>query len=264
MQHINRSRAFPTFLSRIRERDRLELAESASLIGSAVGSVVAGLSGQVLFAATPITLALWLNSVNRSRFGEQMRAEHQGAIADMHQVVTSIHTTLHSLPRSERIQDVENTLMRLSEATATLQQDRDLSTPTNPINPEEIHQEFAIVRRGVMRLRDVTETRFSELQETLDREVQTLRQELTSPPIPPSPELANIKAELLTLAQSLADIQTQLQDLANPVTPEEPVIQTQLDELQSQIVKLQQQNREVVKPYLKHLSRAIQQLGVEE
>lgn len=262
MQHINRHRAFPTFLSRIRERDRLELAESASLIGSAVGSVVAGLSGQVLFAATPITLALWLNHLNRSRFGEQMRTEHQGAIADMHQVVTAVHSSVQTLPKSERIQDVENTLMRLSEAIATLQQSGDRVNSSNP-NPEEIQHEFAIVRRGVMRLRDVTETRFTELQETLTHEVQTLRQELASPPSVPSPELANIKAELLTLAQSLADIQTQFQALTSPVTPDDTAIQTQLDELQSQIVKLQQQNREVVKPYLKHLNRAIQKLEAE-
>jgi chromosome segregation ATPase len=259
MQHIDRHRAFPTFLSRIRERDRLELAESVSLIGSAVGSVVAGLSGQVLFAATPITLALWLNSLNRSRFGEQLRLEHQGAIADLHQVVTSIHSTLQTLPRSERIHEVENTLMRLSEATATLQQQRDRANSGNS-NHEEIQHEFAIVRRGVMRLRDVTETRFSELQETLTHEVQTLRQELASPPSVPSPELATLKAELLTLSQSLADIQTQFQALTSPVTPDDTAVQTQLDELQSQIVKLQQQNREVVKPYLKHLNRAIQKL----
>ncbi|MCT7971022.1 hypothetical protein [Laspinema olomoucense] len=262
MQHINRHRSFPSFLSRIRERDRLELAESASLIGSAVGSVVAGLSGQVLFAATPITFALWLNHVNRSRFGEQMRAEHRGAIAQMHQVVTAVHSSLQTLPKSERIQDVENTLMRLSEAIAILQQPGDRANSSNS-NDEEIQREFAIVRRGVMRLRDVTETRLSELQETLNSEVQTLRQELASPPIIPSPELSTIKAELLTLAQSLADIQAQFQTLTSPVAPDDTAIQIQLDELQSQIVKLQQQNREVVKPYLQHLNRAIQKLEAE-
>jgi DNA repair exonuclease SbcCD ATPase subunit len=166
------------------------------------------------------------------------------------------------LPKSERIQDLENTLMRLSEAIATLQQPGDRSNSANP-NPEDIQHEFAIVRRGVMRLRDVTETRFSELQETLNSEVQTIRQELASPPSVPSPELANIKAELLTLAQSLADIQTQFQALTSPGAPNDTAVQTQLDELQSQIVKLQQQNREVVKPYLKHLNRAIQKLEAE-
>jgi DNA repair exonuclease SbcCD ATPase subunit len=191
-----------------------------------------------------------------------MRTEHQGAIADMHQVVTAVHSSVQTLPKSERIQDVENTLMRLSEAIATLQQPGDRANSSNPDN-EEIQREFAIVRRGVMRLRDVTETRFSELQETLNSEVQTLRQELASPPILPSPELATIKAELLTLSQSLADIQTQFQALTSPVTPDDTAIQTQLDELQSQIVKLQQQNREVVKPYLKHLNRAIQKLESE-
>jgi DNA repair exonuclease SbcCD ATPase subunit len=191
-----------------------------------------------------------------------MRTEHQGAIADMHQVVTAVHSSVQTLPKSERIQDLENTLMRLSEAIATLQQPGDRSNSANP-NPEDIQHEFAIVRRGVMRLRDVTETRFSELQETLNSEVQTLRQELASPPSVPSPELANIKAELLTLAQSLADIQTQFQALTSPGAPNDTAVQTQLDELQSQIVKLQQQNREVVKPYLKHLNRAIQKLEAE-
>jgi len=53
--------SFADRLHELGEHHWLDLAEYGSIGVSAIGSVAAGLSGQVLFAATPITFSLALN-----------------------------------------------------------------------------------------------------------------------------------------------------------------------------------------------------------
>jgi fructose-1,6-bisphosphatase/sedoheptulose 1,7-bisphosphatase-like protein len=75
----------------------LEIAEYASLAGSALGIIAAATSSQVIYAAAPLTLALSLNLVNRKRSYHQTRQHIISAIADVHQVVQSLHQQHSSL-----------------------------------------------------------------------------------------------------------------------------------------------------------------------
>lgn len=260
MQHIDRHRAVPNLFSRLSRRDSLELAESATLIGSALGSVVAGLSGQVLFAATPLTLALWLNTLNRHRVGEQMRLEHQGAIADVQQAVASVKSMVETLPRQERIQQVEQSLLRLSQAIAELQQGQErASTQRQSLNPAQFEQEFAVLRRAIVRLRDATEANLNQVEQRLEGNLQFLRAELETPRAADA-QVSQLSAELATLSLGFSHLQSQLKSLSDRPVADSTPTQEAIADLEQQVAKLQQQNREVVKPYLKHLTRAIQQL----
>jgi len=75
----------------------LEIAEYASLAGSALGIIAAATSSQVICAAAPLTLALSLNLVNRKQSHQQTRQHIISAIADVHQVVQSLHQQHSSL-----------------------------------------------------------------------------------------------------------------------------------------------------------------------
>lgn len=51
----------------------------------------------------PLTIALWLNAINRQRFAQQMRQYNQSAIADVHEVVQSLHHRVNTLPPVETV-----------------------------------------------------------------------------------------------------------------------------------------------------------------
>src|SRR4028118_2384713 len=82
MQNIENA-SFPALRSARNQPDWLELAEYASVAGSAIGTIAAGLSGQILYAAAPLTAALSLNLANRQRFEQQMQQKANSALADV-------------------------------------------------------------------------------------------------------------------------------------------------------------------------------------
>jgi len=76
----------------------LEIAEYASLAGSVLGIIAAATSSQVIYAAAPLTLALSLNLVNRKQSHQQTRQHIISAIADVHQVIQSLHQQVQTPP----------------------------------------------------------------------------------------------------------------------------------------------------------------------
>jgi hypothetical protein len=75
----------------------LEIAEYASVAGSVLGIIASTTSSQVIYAAAPLILALSLNLVNRKQSHQQTRQHIISAIADVHQVVQSLHQQHSSL-----------------------------------------------------------------------------------------------------------------------------------------------------------------------
>ena len=94
----------------------LEIAEYVSLASAAIGSVAAFVSQQVALAAAPLTLSLWLNLLNRQQFQWQVKKYVGTAIADVQQVVSSLHTNLYSLPSA----DLSPIAKRLDELAASV------------------------------------------------------------------------------------------------------------------------------------------------
>ena len=69
----------------IRQRHWLELAEYASLAGSAVGALAVAISGQAFYAVVPMTLALSLNAANRSRYERSLQLGRGSEVAEVRQ-----------------------------------------------------------------------------------------------------------------------------------------------------------------------------------
>ncbi len=101
----------------------LKTAEYASLAGSAIGTVAATLSSQVTYAAAPLTLALSLNLVNRTRLEQQTRQHTTAEIAQVHQLVESLHNQVRALPSQavdldliyQAISQLDNNAQRLAQ-----------------------------------------------------------------------------------------------------------------------------------------------------
>lgn len=105
------------------QRQWLEIAEYLSIAGSAVGTVVAVASQQVVYAATPISLSLLLNLLNRRRL-ENLPAA--GGTTEIIQVqrqllgeMESVRRQLAAMPVQDAGADI-NALSRLSEQIVQL------------------------------------------------------------------------------------------------------------------------------------------------
>lgn len=68
-----------------------------------MGTVAAAVSQQAVYAAAPLTVALSLNAINRHRFQQQTQQYTKNAIADVHQVIQSLHHQIHTLPPAETV-----------------------------------------------------------------------------------------------------------------------------------------------------------------
>jgi predicted transcriptional regulator len=209
----------------LKEGNWLKLAEYASVAGSALGTLAAVFSGQIIYAAAPLTVALSLNLVNRQRFEEQIRENAKSAIADVHTVVESIHREVHGLP--ENPQDSQD----LSEILSDLQQ--------------KLH----VIEHSILGEQDweTINVRFLLLDEKLNNVKNSIISLTNS---------GNTDLNLDTVSTSVNQSPT----LTNQVAPNFTELETQIHHLQEQICQLQEQNREIVKPHLQRLIRAVKQL----
>jgi WD40 repeat protein len=62
---------------------RLQIAECLFIAGSVVGCAIAVVSGQLIYAAVPVSIALLLNLINRLRFEQRTKRRLNGALAQL-------------------------------------------------------------------------------------------------------------------------------------------------------------------------------------
>ena len=198
-----------------------KLAEYVSIAGTAVGTLVAAWYQPIIFAGTPLTLALILNVVNRQRFEQEMRQTMDAAITDVRTVVESLHQQIQLLPsESNELDPITDVLTELQRVTQGLEK--------NALRQDDW---------------EVMNVRFKLMQETIDQ-LKTSRE--TSPL-----HLEGNDQESLTkvlegfVSQSVTDSQG---------------IQTQIDRLSEQVKSLQTEQQTLIKPYLKRLVNAVKEL----
>lgn len=213
----------PEELSKASENqlDQLKVLEYAAVSASVVGSIAAAWLEQILFAATPLTLAAILNLVNRQRFEQHLRRYTESAIADIHAVIEQFHPSAPQpqadaqfLPQESSNDAIQSDLDPIVEAVTELQR------VTQRLDQDVLRQQDW----------ETLNVRFKLLEERLEHANLSIPQE----PIQLSP------------------IPQTVPDLSN--------IQSQLDQLHHQVLRLDEQNRTIIKPYLLRLTRKIEQL----
>ncbi|NJM60752.1 MAG: hypothetical protein HC849_11935 [Oscillatoriales cyanobacterium RU_3_3] len=256
--------SFTAMRSSANRRDWLEVAEYASIAGSAIGTVAAALSGQIIYAAAPLTAALSLNFANRHRFQQQIQQQANSSIAGVHLTVKSLQQQVQALPREVElytaVSDLQQKLRSLeSEALAEVQgtlQSLQQQGKAFPADSGELYTILAQLRQKLDNLEN------SALREQ-DWENVNVRFLLMDEKLN---EVKNITAELqdrsnLTDFNAMQASLTQLQELLDRPTIDVAVLQSEIQNLQQQVTELQRQNREIVKPYLQRLTRAMKQLS---
>lgn len=179
------------------QRDWLKILEYTALGTSAVGSILAWWFQQFLFAATPLTLTLGLNLLNREKLEKLLKQEQNRAIAHVENFIGELNSEL------------ENII-------------------TDPVGIENAISEQEQIDNIVTRIA-LLEQNLNQIQETLKEEQsEAAKPQLSTPNVEPILEIT--------------------------------ALQTQLKRLQQQVAKLQKQNREVIKPYLQKLNRAVEEL----
>lgn len=176
-------------------RDWLTVAEYVSVGASGVGSVVAAiLYRPILAAAAPLTVALALNLWNRRRFEEQIRERTDSAIAEIHEVVGSLHDQIRALPgeSGNELDPITEVLTELQRVTRRLEE--------NALR----HEDW-----------EVMNVRFKLMEEAI--EAFKHQPPSSSPPRPILPEdLVVVQDQLGDLYRQVSELQTQNREVVKP------------------------------------------------
>ncbi|MEB3280910.1 MAG: hypothetical protein VKK42_18500 [Lyngbya sp.] len=206
--------------------DWWKIAEYSSVIGSTIGSIVAAAwYRQILYAATPISAALWLNLINRQRFEQQVRQYTESAIADVHTVVQSLQEQVQNIPTEPtELDPITEVLTELQRVTQSLEHD-------------------------VIRQQDweVMNVRIKLIEEA----VEAVKETPVSDHSPVTSDYPTDPLEESDVTPAASSLKTSDRDVK---------LSAKINRLHQQVVKLDRQNREVVKPYLIRLSRALKKL----
>ncbi|MDJ0519411.1 MAG: hypothetical protein QNJ74_25200 [Trichodesmium sp. MO_231.B1] len=179
----------------------LEIGEYSALGASVLGSGLAWFFEQILWAATPITLGLFLNTINRKIFEEKIQKQTNNEVEELRIDMNSVFQQLDSLPKT------------ITEQTLESSQNQS-NFEYNTITKEDW---------------EAINIKFSDIEE----------------------ELQLLKKLATDLQQNQGD---NLQSINNTSMPNE------IEKLQAQITRLQELNRDIVRPYFIRLIRAFKQL----
>lgn len=261
---------------KLSENDPLELAEYFALGISVIGAIVANGLGQVIYAATPITLTLFLGIVNRNRLKQQveqnilaevnrldkLQIEHSNiTLAEVNRldklqqqakknnsiVVAEVGTRIERIPEMiRRIEDLSNQLNHISNNQTLLQQQiqQNIKTLLYEVGtrieriPEIIRQIESLNRRF-----DYLNSNNDQSNEQIKKDLKSLEIKLSNLALPSSILLPD------HIFQEIADLRTQLNNLNNKFNN---YIKVDISTLSSQIDKSFFQTNEIlskIQPY---------------
>ncbi|MEQ9368161.1 MAG: WD40 repeat domain-containing protein [Coleofasciculus chthonoplastes F3-SA18-01] len=86
---------------------RLKIAECIFVAVSIIGWAVAAASGQIIYGAVPLSIALLLNLINRLRFEQQSRNRLTGAMAQLHRQVSQESQSLYQQQQKQALASLQ-------------------------------------------------------------------------------------------------------------------------------------------------------------
>lgn len=86
---------------------RLKIAECIFVAVSIIGWAVAAASGQIIYGAVPLSIALLLNLINRLRFEQQSRHRLTGAMAQLHRQLSQESQSLYQQQQKQALASLQ-------------------------------------------------------------------------------------------------------------------------------------------------------------
>lgn len=164
----------------------LKVAEYTSLAASVAGVVISTASKQVVYAAAPLSLSMFLNLLNRQRFEQQTQQSLTTTTAQVEQQLSQLNQGFSRL--QQEVRNELNQQLQTLEARVTSSQLAQINLPTEL---------------------DRVEQRLSELTSNVTREIQSIRQLLQSQASVVNPTtLQNIQQRLSGLQERITDFES--------------------------------------------------------
>ena len=127
-------------------RRLLEIAEYASLCSSVVGSVVAVVSGQLIYACAPLSLSIGLNLVNRYRFEQLLQYRQQQLSQKLQALVWQVAT----LPSPVDISGVEAAIAAIqADISSHLAPKEQLDLKSIEANIAQLQDQYASLQQSL-------------------------------------------------------------------------------------------------------------------
>ncbi|MBD2122402.1 phospholipase D-like domain-containing protein [Trichocoleus sp. FACHB-262] len=240
-------------------RHWLESAEYASLAASAIGSVAATVSQQVVFAAAPISVSLALGTLNRNRL-QQTQQVAQVAITQVDQQfkgqIESVQQQLKTLPPPPEpfdSTDLQTQITRTQTAVANLQQDAEATvTEVRQYLDEKLEVLQSQLQTGLSQIPPVFNPQYLEVKlEQVESAITQLSEGLTAVQACLIPLQA---IDLNPLHQNVSQLQSNLQAQAEGSESQTASLQAQLKKLSQQIEQLERVNKTAVQPHISELT----------
>lgn len=235
---------------RVAERTRhwTEIAEPISLAVSVVGAAAGVFFQQALFAVTPVMAAISLNLANRYRRLQERAGEKTAVVLSQSQQLRGelqgLQDAFQALPISQRLQKLEDSVGRISEAVVDVQRCQEEWTAAVDRDRQKVKEAIANLQQGLYNLNHHLSGDLGEVRS----QIQAIHLSLSLP----SPQMDEVKRQIVRLQAELNQIADRAADGG--------ALDAQLEELETRVVELAQQQQESLEPGLKYLVRSIQKL----
>ncbi|WP_315788403.1 hypothetical protein [Fischerella sp. JS2] len=193
----------------------LEITEYVSLYASAIGTLAATATQQVVYAAFPLTVALGLNLTNRERLKRLNEQYRQNAIAQFDQLVD---------PFRQRLENFDDFTQRLSQTTQ--QQIDELRQNQKEQNTDSNQQRLAQFNTFRQQLMKATEL-----------QIEPLKQHLT--------QLNTYTQQLYTSVQQIEPLKQNLTQLNNFTQQLNASTQKQFELLRQQVGEIDAETKKI-------------------
>jgi hypothetical protein len=257
----NTEQSLKTLPERENRRNWLEIAEYLSIFGSAVGTLAGAISQQFVLAAAPLTVAVSLNLINRSRLAQQQQlASPEPSNAEA--VTSSFEELFPFTPTPELLESATNLEEEIAQIKSSIAQLQD----NTALVIQELREDFSQHKPNSSSMDSMDflamQKTLSQFQSKMERlEKNTVQEE----------DWAHINVQFLLIQEAIAELRTvtnQLQQTERVLEPQHEslsmpaVDQTSLrfEELNQRIEQLEQKNRDIVKPYLQRLIAEVKKL----
>jgi hypothetical protein len=236
-------------------RHWIEIAEPISLAVSVIGAAAGMVFQQALFAVTPVMAAISLNLANRYRRLQERTEEKTTVVLCQSQQLRGelqgLQDAFQALPLSQRLQKLEESLGRISEAVVEVQRRQEEWQTAFDRDRHKTKETIAHLQQGLYNLNHHLGGDLGEVRS----QIQSIHLSLSLP----SPQIDEVKRQLVRLQGEL--------NLIADRSADREMLDAQLEELETRVEGLAQQQQDLLQPGLKYLARALQKLqksAVEE
>jgi predicted nucleic acid-binding Zn-ribbon protein len=221
-----------------------QIAEYTSLAASVVGVVISTTSKQVVYAAAPLSVSLFLNLLNRQRFEQQTQQSLTTTAAQVERHLSQLNQDFSRLQ-----QDVRNELneqLQTLDARVTLSEQAQSNLPTAIAQVEQrLSQLTTNVSDDIQSIRQLLQSQVSVVNPATLQDIQqglaqlqnriTAFESLNVEALPQT--LSQLQGQYNSLLQSTSRLDQRLESF--PSTGQVDSLQTEIEQLQTGLAQLQ-------------------------